>query len=77
VDGFGGIDILVMRISILFIIIVIITVTPRSVVNGLWSIIVSKLFGVDVLEEAAILHGVIGLEMDLARTLQSFVVESI
>jgi hypothetical protein len=32
------------------------------------------LLGVDVLEEAAVLHGVIGLEMDLARTLQSFVV---
>jgi hypothetical protein len=32
------------------------------------------LLGVDVLEEAAVLHGVIGLGMDLARTLQSFVV---
>jgi hypothetical protein len=74
VDGFGGIDILVTRISILFIIIVIITVTPQSIVNGLWSIIISKLLGVDVLEEAAVLHGVIGLGMDLARTLQSFVV---
>jgi hypothetical protein len=74
VDGFGGIDILVTRISILFIIIVIITVTPRSIVNGLWSIIISKLFGIDVLKEVAILHGVIGLGMDLTRTLQSFVV---
>jgi hypothetical protein len=74
VDGFGGIDILVTRISILFIIIVIITVTPRSIVNGLWSIIISKLLGVDVLEEAVVLHGVIGLGMDLAGTLQSFVV---
>jgi hypothetical protein len=58
----------------LFIIIVIITVTPWSVVNGLWSIIISKLLGVDVLEEAGVLHGVVGLRMDLARTLQSFVV---
>jgi hypothetical protein len=74
VDGFCGIDILVTRISILFIIIVVITITPRSIVNGLWSIIVSKLLGIDVLEEAAILHGVIGLGMDLVRTLQSFVV---
>jgi hypothetical protein len=74
VDGFGGIDILVTRISILFIIIAIITVMPCSIVNGLWSIIISKLLGVDVLEEAAVLHGVIGLGMDLARTLQSFVV---
>jgi hypothetical protein len=58
----------------MFIIIVVITVTPRSIINGLWSIIVSKLLSVDVLEEAAILHGVIGLGMDLAGTLQSFVV---
>jgi hypothetical protein len=69
VDGLGGIDILVMRISILFIIIVIITVTPRSIVNGLWSIIISKLLGEDTLEEVVVLHGVIGPEMDLARTL--------
>jgi hypothetical protein len=74
VDGFGGIDILVMRISILFFFIVVITVTPWSIINGLWSIIISKLTGVDVLEKAAILHGVIGLGMDLAGTLQSFVV---
>jgi hypothetical protein len=32
------------------------------------------LLGIDVLEEAAVLHGVIGLGMDLAGTLQSFVV---
>jgi hypothetical protein len=32
------------------------------------------LLGVDVLEEAIVLHGVIGLGMDLARTIQSFVV---
>jgi hypothetical protein len=63
-----------MRISILFIIIVVITVTPWSIVNGLWSIIISKLLSVDTLEEAAVLHGVIRLGMDLARTLQSFVV---
>jgi hypothetical protein len=73
VDGFGGIDILVTRISILFVIIVIITVTPWPIVNGLWSIIISKLLAVDVLEEATVLHGVIGLGMDLAGTLQSFV----
>jgi hypothetical protein len=71
VDGFGGIDVLVTRISILF---VVITVTPRSIVNGPWSIILSKLLGVDVLEEATVLHGVIGLGMDLAGTLQSLVV---
>jgi hypothetical protein len=74
VDGFGGIDILVTRISILFVIIVVITVTPWSIVNGLSSVLISKLLGVDVLEEAAIFHGVIRLGMDLAGTLQSFVV---
>jgi hypothetical protein len=34
----------------------------------------SKLPGIDVLEEATVLHGLIGLGMDLTRTLQSFVV---
>jgi hypothetical protein len=32
------------------------------------------LLGVDVLEEVAVFHGMIGLGMDLAGTLQSFVV---
>jgi hypothetical protein len=75
VDGFGGVDILVTRISILFvIIIIIITVMSWSIVNGFWSIIVSKLLGVDVFEEAAVVHCVIGLVLDLGGTLQSFVV---
>jgi hypothetical protein len=74
VDGFGGIDILVMRISILFVIIVVMTITQWSIVNGLWCIIISELLGVDVFEEATVLHGVIGLGMDLAEALQSFVV---
>jgi hypothetical protein len=74
VDGFGGVDILVMRISILCVIIVVITVTPRSIVNGFWSIVVSKLLGVDVPEEATVLHGVIGLGMELAGTLQGLIV---
>jgi hypothetical protein len=73
VDGFGGIDILVTRISILFVVVVI-TVASRSIVNGPWSIILSKLLGVDVLEETTVLHGVVGLGMDLAGTLQSLVV---
>jgi hypothetical protein len=74
VDGFGRVDILVTRISIMCVIIIVITVTPRSIVNGFWSIIVSKLLGVDVFEEVAVFHCVIGLGMDLAGTLQSFVV---
>jgi hypothetical protein len=74
VDGFGGVDILVMRISILCIIIIVITITPRSIVNDFWSIIISKLLGVDVPEEAIVLHGVIGHGMDLAGTLQGLVV---
>jgi hypothetical protein len=74
VDSFGGIDILVTRISILLVIIVVITVTQWSIVNGLCSIIISELLGIDVLEEVAVFHGMIGLGMDLAGTLQSFVV---
>jgi hypothetical protein len=36
----------------MFVIIIVITVTPRFIVNGLWSIIISKLLDIDVLEEA-------------------------
>jgi hypothetical protein len=74
VDSFGGVDILVMRISIQCVIIVVITVMSRSIINGFWSIIVSKLLGVDVPEEAIVLHGVISLGMDLAGTLQGLIV---
>jgi hypothetical protein len=74
VDSFGGIDILVTRISILCVIIVVVTVTPRSIINGFWSIVVSKLFGIDVPKEMTVLHGVIGLGMDLAGTLQGLIV---
>jgi hypothetical protein len=61
------------RISVLFVIIVVtisslcVGVDPCSVVGG-------DLLGVDVLEEAAILHGVIGFGMKLAGTLQGPVV---
>jgi hypothetical protein len=63
-----------MRISILCVIIIIVTITPRSIINGFWSIVVSKLLGVDVPEETTILHGVIGLGMDLPGTLQGLIV---
>jgi hypothetical protein len=43
----------------------------RSIVNGLWSTIINKLLDVDVLEEATVLHGVIGLRMDLAGTFKA------
>jgi hypothetical protein len=69
VDSFGGIDVLVTRISILCVIVVVITVTSWSIINGFWSIVLSKLLGVDVPEETTVLHGVIGLGMDLAGTL--------
>jgi hypothetical protein len=69
VDSFGGIDVLVTRISILCVIVVVITVTSWSIINGFWSIVLSKLLGVDVPEETIVLHGVIGLGMDLAGTL--------
>jgi hypothetical protein len=57
VDGFGGSDVLMTRISVLFIIVVVtisllcIVVDPCGVVGG-------DLLGIDVLEEATILHGV-------------------
>jgi hypothetical protein len=74
VNSFGGIDVLVTRISILCIIIVVVTITPRSIINGFWSIVVSKLLGIDVPEETIVLHGVIGLGMDPAGTLQGLIV---
>jgi hypothetical protein len=74
VDNFGGIDVLVTRISILCVIIIVVTITPRSIINGFWSIIVSKLLGIDVPEETIVLHGVIGLGLDLAGTLQGLIV---
>jgi hypothetical protein len=60
VDGFGGSDVLMTRISILFVIVVV-TILLLCIVLSPWNIIGSELLGVDVLEEAAILCGVIGL----------------
>jgi hypothetical protein len=60
VHGFGGSDILMTRISILFVIIVV-TISPLCDVLNPCSVVGSELLGVDVLEEAAILHGVIVL----------------
>jgi hypothetical protein len=62
VDGFGGSDVLTTRISVLFIIVVV-TISSLCVVVGPCGIIGGDLLGVDVLEEAAILHGVIGFGM--------------
>jgi hypothetical protein len=67
VDNFCGSDILMMRISVLFII-VIITILSLYVVMSLCGIVGSELLGVDVLEKATILHGVIGSGMKLAGT---------
>jgi hypothetical protein len=61
------------RISVLFVIIVI-TISSLCVVVVPCSVVGSELLGVDVLEEAAILHGVIGFGMKLAGTLQGLVV---
>jgi hypothetical protein len=74
VDSFGGIDVLVTRISILCVIIIVVTITPWSIINDFWSIVVGKLLGVDVPKETTVLHGVIGLGMDLAGTLQGLIV---
>jgi hypothetical protein len=72
-DGFGGSDVLLTRISVLFVIVIVtilllcVGVDPCGVVGG-------DLLGIDVLEEAAILHAVIGFGMKLVGTLQGLVV---
>jgi hypothetical protein len=61
------------RISVLFVIIVV-TISSLCIVVGPRGVIGGDLHGVDVLEEAAILHGVIRFWMKLAMTLQGLVV---
>jgi hypothetical protein len=73
VDSFGGSDVLMMRISVLFII-VIVTISLSCIIIDPCSVIGGDLLGVDVLEEATILHGVIGFGMKLVGTLQGLVV---
>jgi hypothetical protein len=68
VDSFGGSDVLMMRIPVLFVI-VIITISSLYVMVSPCSVVDSELLGVDVLEEATFLHGVIGFGMKLAGTL--------
>jgi hypothetical protein len=64
-----------MRISVLFVIVIIIvTISSLCVVMGLYGGVGSELLGVDVLEEAAILHGVIGFGIKLAGTLQGLAI---
>jgi hypothetical protein len=73
VDNFGGSDILMTRIPVLFVIVVI-AISSLCVMVGPCSIIDSELLGVDVLEEVAILHGMIVFGMKLVGTLQGLVV---
>jgi hypothetical protein len=68
VDDFGGSDVLMTRIFVLFVIVVV-TISSLCIVVGPRGIIGGDLHGVDVLEEATILHGVIGFGMKLAMTL--------
>jgi hypothetical protein len=56
------------RISVLFVIVVI-TISSLCVIVDPCSVVGDDLLGIDVLEEAAILHGVIGFAMKLAGTL--------
>jgi hypothetical protein len=60
-----------MRISVLFFIV---TIPSLCVIIGLCGIVGSEPLAVDILEEAAILHGVIGFGVKLARALQGIVV---
>jgi hypothetical protein len=64
---------LITRISVLFVIIII-TISSLCIIVGLCGVVGNELLGVDVLEEAAILHGVIGFGMKLAGTLQGLVI---
>jgi hypothetical protein len=68
VDDFGGSDVLMTRIFVLFVIVVV-TISPLCVVVDPCGVVGSDLLGVDVLEETTILHGVIGFGMKLAGTL--------
>jgi hypothetical protein len=68
VDGFCESDVLMTRISFLFVIIIV-TILSLNIVMSLCGIVDSELLGVDVLEEATILHGVMGSGMKLAGTL--------
>jgi hypothetical protein len=61
------------RISILFVIVVV-TVSSLYVILSSCSVVGSELLDIDVLEEATILHGVIGFGMKLAGTLQGLIV---
>jgi hypothetical protein len=72
VDSCGGSDISMMRVLVLFVIVV---VTILSLMNNNSLVGISfHLLGVDALEDAAVLHGVIGLGVELARPFQSLVV---
>jgi hypothetical protein len=61
------------RISVLFIIVVV-TISLLCIVVGSCGVVDGDLLGVDVLEEATILHCVIGFGMKLAGTLQGLIV---
>jgi hypothetical protein len=73
VDGFGGSNILMTRIFVLFVIVVV-AILSLCIIVGPCGVVSGDLLGVDVLEEASILHGVIGFGMKLAGTLQGLVV---
>jgi hypothetical protein len=64
-----------MRISVLFVIVVV-AILSLCVIVGPCGVVGGDLLGVDVLEEASILHGVIGFGVKLAGTLQGLVVVS-
>jgi hypothetical protein len=70
VDDFGGSYVLLTRISVLFVIIVV-TISSLCIVVDPCGVIDDDMLGIDVLEEAAILHGVIGFRMKLAGTFRA------
>jgi len=73
VHNVSGIDILMMRITVLFVVVVLM-ITPVGGTHGLCSIILNDLLCINVLEDTVVLHSVVESRMKLTRTLQGFVV---
>jgi len=68
VDDISGIDILMMRISVVFVVFIVIVTSIGGVCN-LCSVILDDLLGINVLEDATVIHGVVGSGVKLAWTL--------
>ena len=73
VDDVGGVDVLITRILVLFVIVVL-AVTPVGGACSLGGVILNNLLRIDILENTVVLYSVVGSRMQLTRALQGFVV---